>query len=398
MSYKKSNYRRKNSSNIEKETPHEKIGRIIIEQIDSGNIVFPTRNTQGKDLFKSGNLISARSYSGINTLLTDLSLMSRVDDEKICTEKYGPLLGKALHAKFATFEQLKEGKNGFGYGAFSGIKKETLVVSPRIINWFYKDRKNSSGYSVKWSEKDENGNNRQPTKDEVDRLNLYSRQSQKANLMFSASDMIKKGVEIPKEVLKIYEEKIEKLDINYDEVKENQKLIEAAQEAFDFKLKHMTSMKDNQGGAYDNNTIYIRPMEMYPDTKHFMRILFHEMGHMMGDKNYFDRESLKNYHDSKEIRAKEEMIAEFTSAMVCAHYGIGTDKLGHYDGSEVGNTGYLALWKTVLKDSPDLIRNVVYESQRGAKEITTKIDSVLENKLEPEKKKEVKKTSAPSMR
>ena len=71
----------------------------------------------------------------------------------------------------------------------------------------------------------------------------------------------------------------------------------------------------------------------------YYRTCFHELGHWTGHKTRLDR-NLKGHKRTK-LYAKEELVAEMTTAFICASLGI-VPTVRHAD--------YIGSWLTVLKD------------------------------------------------
>lgn len=82
----------------------------------------------------------------------------------------------------------------------------------------------------------------------------------------------------------------------------------------------------------------------------FYATLAHEGIHSTGHPDRLDRDSLRKYGDSKEIRAFEELIAEIGAAMLCAQLGMEpTEREDH--------AAYIADWlKTLRNDKRAIFR------------------------------------------
>ena len=76
----------------------------------------------------------------------------------------------------------------------------------------------------------------------------------------------------------------------------------------------------------------------------YYRTCFHELGHWTGHKTRLDRD-LKGHKGTK-LYAKEELVAEMTTAFICASLGI-VPTVRHAD--------YIGSWLTVLKDDKRLV-------------------------------------------
>lgn len=80
----------------------------------------------------------------------------------------------------------------------------------------------------------------------------------------------------------------------------------------------------------------------------FYSTLFHEIGHSTGHESRLDREGITGFdHFGSGQYAAEELVAEFTSAFLCAEAGI--------DNTLANSAAYIAGWKSRLADDPNLI-------------------------------------------
>ncbi len=93
---------------------------------------------------------------------------------------------------------------------------------------------------------------------------------------------------------------------------------------------------------------------------------FHEAGHSTGHASRLARASLTDFsHDRRwgdELYAKEELVAEMTSAMLQADTGI--------DGQFDQSAAYVADWLTVLRKDPALVPQAAAHAQRACDLIT----------------------------
>jgi antirestriction protein ArdC len=104
-----------------------------------------------------------------------------------------------------------------------------------------------------------------------------------------------------------------------------------------------------------------------PDQKHFhtdsgyYSTLFHEIGHSTGHKSRLNRpEVMTSDGFGGQVYSKEELVAEFTAALVCAVMGIEND-------SQVDNTeAYLRNWLKKLRDEPKLLVQAAGKAQKAA--------------------------------
>jgi antirestriction protein ArdC len=90
----------------------------------------------------------------------------------------------------------------------------------------------------------------------------------------------------------------------------------------------------------------------------FYSTLFHEIGHSTGHKSRCNRDGIDNFdHFGSEQYAKEELVAELTSAFLCAEAGI--------DNTLQNSAAYIANWKSRLQDDPNLIVRASGQAQKA---------------------------------
>jgi antirestriction protein ArdC len=95
------------------------------------------------------------------------------------------------------------------------------------------------------------------------------------------------------------------------------------------------------------DTITMPPSDKFIDTQsctateNYVATLFHELGHWTGAPNRLDRVKGKKFAD--QAYANEELIAEFTSAFLCAGFQMRTAEKGNH-------AGYIDHWLKVLRE------------------------------------------------
>ncbi len=85
--------------------------------------------------------------------------------------------------------------------------------------------------------------------------------------------------------------------------------------------------------------------------------LFHELGHATGATNRLDRDMSGNF--GSESYSREELVAEMTSAFLCAHCGIDNAVIEQ-------QAAYLDNWLKALKADPKLVVTAATQAQRAA--------------------------------
>lgn len=106
--------------------------------------------------------------------------------------------------------------------------------------------------------------------------------------------------------------------------------------------------------------------------------LFHELGHATGAEHRLARKlvTAKGLEDY----SREELIAEMTSAFLCAHCGIDNSTIGQ-------QAAYLAGWLKALQDDPKMVIHAAAQAQKAANLILgvtpTRIEDTARETLAP---------------
>lgn len=363
----KTNYRNnyKKKSSEEKKTAYEVIAERILQSISDGEAILPTRDRQPGSVFMPGNA-SLRPYGGSNPINIHLHPKTEEYMEK-AKEKYGDELGLALGNKYVTFNFVKDHPEIFGEYAAKGKKTDLAIYTPGSEYWYYFDDENKrKGHKLK---KDAEGKDIRPTREEIQSKGLHQGFSSKAIAVFNIMQF-----DLSEEYVNKVKKKIDELIKNPIEHMEYKTIREDVSQAMGVPIIERADIQDNVGGYYtrENDAITIRPAAVYEDEKHLMRIFFHEMTHATGSKDKLDRDSLKDYTTSKQVRAKEELIAEMGAAFLCDHFGIGTDKLGH--------DGYVGSWMGHLITEPKAVVEAVGEAMKASNLVIEKYENYYENK------------------
>lgn len=80
-------------------------------------------------------------------------------------------------------------------------------------------------------------------------------------------------------------------------------------------------------------------------TVSYYSTLLHELVHWTGSVSRLNRDSIKEYNKKREVRAKEELIAEIGAAMLCKRFAL-TTKV------RPDHASYIKSWISLLNDSP----------------------------------------------
>lgn len=136
----------------------------------------------------------------------------------------------------------------------------------------------------------------------------------------------------------------------------------------DYMKREGVSLLPTIGRAYyrpSSDCIHLPKDEDFINDDHRLSTLFHEAIHSTGHKSRLNRLSNDTYHNKTEY-SKEELIAEFGSAMLCALTGTATNEI--IDNS----VAYIQSWSKVIKDNPDWIYRACQDAQKALDYIENK--------------------------
>lgn len=132
--------------------------------------------------------------------------------------------------------------------------------------------------------------------------------------------------------------------------------------------------------------IHLPQKERFTDSQEYYQTLAHELIHWAGDKKRLNRPELLGYGLSKEIRAKEELVAEIGCYLLCK------DAQFMYKPSE-NNKAYIKSWCNHINEKNDAIEEACRKAQKSVNYImdftlkqNKKADN-LEIVITPEKEK-----------
>lgn len=91
----------------------------------------------------------------------------------------------------------------------------------------------------------------------------------------------------------------------------------------------------------------------------FISTLGHEMVHASGHASRLARETLRDYHKDRAIRAREELVADLGAAMLMADLGLASVP-------RPDHAAYLASWLMLLKHDPRAIFTAAAQAQAAA--------------------------------
>ena len=126
--------------------------------------------------------------------------------------------------------------------------------------------------------------------------------------------------------------------------------------------------QDNAFYSISRNQITIPEKSQFKDGESWYGTAFHEMVHSTGAENQLNRLKLQSGFGSDEY-AREELVAELGSALVCQKYGM-TKNL------KEDSAAYLKSWLGSLKESPSFIKTTLMDVKKATSILTQRIDEV----------------------
>lgn len=100
--------------------------------------------------------------------------------------------------------------------------------------------------------------------------------------------------------------------------------------------------------------ILMPDIKLFTDSESYYSTLFHELGHWTGHHSRLDRKA-----DLEHTYAFEELVAELTSALTCAHLGISNE-------DQTNNAAaYLKHWLKMLNEKPKMFLSACSKAQKA---------------------------------
>lgn len=137
----------------------------------------------------------------------------------------------------------------------------------------------------------------------------------------------------------------------------------AAAEAIVSGMPHSPTITHNGGNrAYyvpSTDNVHLPPQAAFNSSGEYYSTLFHELGHATGHTSRLNRDTLETPAPfGSEVYSKEELIAEFCSAFLCAGAGI--------DSTVQNSAAYLKGWMSKLQQDPKLVITAASKGQKAA--------------------------------
>jgi antirestriction protein ArdC len=128
--------------------------------------------------------------------------------------------------------------------------------------------------------------------------------------------------------------------------------------AEDFVKATLADVRHGEGQAYyrpSADFVMMPDFITFKSADHYYATLFHELGHWTGSEKRLTRD-LRNRFGS-EAYAAEELVAELTSAFLCAEFG--------FDG-DIRHAGYIQNWIAILKKDERAFFTAASAAQKAA--------------------------------
>lgn len=126
----------------------------------------------------------------------------------------------------------------------------------------------------------------------------------------------------------------------------------------------------HQDQAYysiSKDIIVVPEKEQFPVPENFYGTLLHEMTHSTGSQDRLNRLKASTFGDKD--YAREELVAELGSALVCQQNGI-------QKGLKDDSAAYLKAWLDSLSESPDFIRTVMSDVKKASSVISHRVEEI----------------------
>ena len=121
------------------------------------------------------------------------------------------------------------------------------------------------------------------------------------------------------------------------------------------------------------DSVTVPVIEQFKEQAEYYSTVFHELGHSTGHESRLNRFD-KSARFGNEPYAKEELIAEFTAAILCNYTEVGNAK------SERNSAAYIKNWSNAIKNDPKMFTTASYAADKAARLIIGgKLEKVVES-------------------
>jgi len=162
--------------------------------------------------------------------------------------------------------------------------------------------------------------------------------------------------------------------LNDDEPADTFEAIEAAEAIAGAYISNGGPTVDHNGGdrafyVPARHEVHMPKQSQFDGTEEYYSTLFHELTHSTGHKGLLGRfaEGSGPAHFGSERYSKEELVAEFGNAFLCAEIGIENKTIDN-------SAAYIQSWLTVLKADARLALSAASKAQKAADLILSKLN------------------------
>lgn len=140
--------------------------------------------------------------------------------------------------------------------------------------------------------------------------------------------------------------------------------IESAQAILDGYIAQPNAPKLAHGGSQafyspSSDSIQMPKPETFFKAEGYYTTAFHEAGHSTGHSSRCDRKDGMHNFFGDHLYSKEELVAEFTAAFLCAKCGISNEY------TETNSTAYLQSWIRAFKNDPKVAVSAAQRAQKA---------------------------------
>lgn len=186
-----------------------------------------------------------------------------------------------------------------------------------------------------------------------------------------------KEVEETYKILRSYKvyntEQVEGINFQEEEPKSKNEKIKEIEEFI--KSFNLVMYRGNPAYSAKDDCIFMPDISEFKDSENYYSVLLHELSHWSGNSKRLNRaKHISKYDD---IYAMEELIAELSSAFLCANKGISGDEL------HKNSSSYLDSWVKSLKANP----YILFSASSHANKATNYLEKLSKKNIEQEQGK-----------
>jgi antirestriction protein ArdC len=349
----------KKKTQVKKENIYKKITDNILSELKKGTIPW-VQSGESSDVNRFSNFSTDKPYRGINVLLLMMAKKANQFDSN-----YFLTFNQATSVAGISDDEMKDVRSKKTKTSLQSVNHPLVGQKSAATVVFnsplYRDEKGS-----KWSNKESDGSIRwTPTNAEIKAQDINVTWIARSTPVWNLNQMS----HVPENWLK--KRVPEKVHTNKPQ---NELLRESAQDLI--KSLDLNIQKSSTPKFIINKDIIGMPeISTFITDEEYFRTLIHEVGHWTGHESRLNR-TFGRFGD--ENYAKEELVAELTSAFVCHDYGV--DSFSSTDFSD--HKSYIASWISILENNE---REMMIASAQAEKAVTfIENNRTLSQKNEPQ--------------